>query len=158
MTLASEATECDLSYGTFCGSGSMKSRREDAVGLFRLESQAERGFADAEFSALAEHGGADALLFEKSAVGGIEVTEVDVVFADFDDAIVARDFGILEGDVGAVAADHDARFLERVRGACAAAGDDREDDVFGLRQDRGGVLHDQRRLRAGATATGEGWE
>ena len=81
---------------------------------FRLESQAERGFADAEFGALAEHGGADTLFFEEGAVGGVEVAEVDVVFADFDDAMVARDFGVLQSDVGAVAADDDARFFERV--------------------------------------------
>ena len=63
---------------------------------------------------MAEHGGADALFFEEGAVGGVEVAEIDVVFADFDDAMVARDFGVLQGDVGAVAADDDAWLIERV--------------------------------------------
>ena len=105
--------ECELLCGTFCGSGSMESLGGGpfATRLFRLESQAERGFADAKFGALAKHGGADALLFEKCAIGGVEIAEVDVVFADFDDAVVARDFGVLQGDVGTVAADHDARFI-----------------------------------------------
>src|SRR6202041_3675780 len=87
-----------------------------ATVLFWFESQAERGFANAKFGALAEHGGADALLFEKCAVGGVEVAEIDVVFADFDDTVVARDFGVLQGDVGAVAADDNARLFEDVRG------------------------------------------
>jgi hypothetical protein len=133
-------------------------RRFVATRLFGLESQAERGFADAELGALAEHGGADALLFEKCAVGGIEVAEVDVVFADFDDTVVARDFGVLQGDVGAVAADDNARLFEDVRGACAGAGDDGEDYVFRLRENGGGVLHDQRGLRAGGVAASERWE
>ena len=119
-----------------------------AVGLLEpkslgLESQAEGGFADAEFGALAEHGGADALFFEEGAIGGVEVAEVDVVFADFDDAMVARDFGVLQGDVGAVAADDDARFFERVSGSYAGARDDGEDDVFRLRENGGGILHDE---------------
>src|SRR3984957_7550377 len=156
MTSKSVATEC----GVLCGSVSMEWRggRFVATRLFGLESQAERGFADAKFGALAEHGGAEALLFEKCAVGGVEVAKIDVVVADFDDAVVARDFGVLQGDVGAVAADDDARFFEDVRRACAGAGDDGEDYFFRFRQDGGGVLHDQRGLGAGGVAAGEGWE
>ena len=124
-------------------------------GSLWLESQAERGFADTKFSALAEHGGANALLFEKCAVGGVEVAEIDIIFADLDDAVMARDFGILQGDVGAVAADNDARFLERVGGARAGTGDDGEDYVFRAGENGGGVLHDQGGLRSGAVSAGE---
>ena len=91
---------------------------------FWFEGDAEGGFADAEFGIVAEHGGADALFFEEGAVGGVEVAEIDVVFADFDDAVVARDFVVGEGDVGAVAADDDAGFTQRVSDSCAGAGDD----------------------------------
>jgi hypothetical protein len=125
---------------------------------FWLERQAERGFADAKFGALAEHGGADAFFFEEGAVGGVEVAEVDVVIADFDDAVVSRDFGILEGDVGAIAANDDARFLERVRGTYAGPGDDCEDNGFCSRQDGSGVRYNERRLCTSAVATGEGRE
>jgi len=131
MTSKSVATEC----GLLCGSVSMGWRdgRFVATRLFWLESEAERGFADAKFGALAEHGGANALFFEKCAVGGIEITEINVVFANFDDAVVARDFGIFQCDVGAIAADDDARFFQGVSGACAGAGNDGEDYVFRLR-------------------------
>jgi hypothetical protein len=108
-----------------------------------FESEAERGFADAEFGALAEHGGADALFFEEGAIGGVEVAEVDVVFPDFDDAVVARDLGILQGDVSALAADDDARFFQRVSSACVGASDDGEDDGFRPRENGSGVLHDE---------------
>ena len=45
-----------------------------------------------------------------------------------------------------------------MRGACAGAGDDGEDDIFRFRQDGGGVLHDERGLRAGDVAASERWE
>ena len=83
---------------------------------------------------LGEHGGAGALFFVEGAVGGVEVAEVDVVAADFEDAVMAGDFGIVEVDVGAVAAEDDARFGELVRGAFAGAGDDGEDDGLWSRE------------------------
>ena len=125
--------------------------------LFWFESQAERGFADAELGALAEHGGADTLFFEEGAVGGIEIAKIDVIVADLDDAMVARDFRILQSDVGAVATDDDARFFQRMSSASAGTGNDREDDIFGLRQDGRWILHYKRRLRAGGVAAGERW-
>jgi hypothetical protein len=154
MTSKSVATEC----GALCGSVSMEWRggRFVATRLFWFESEAESGFADAEFGALAEHGGADALLFEKCAVGGVEVAEVDVVFANFDDAVMAGYFGIGKDDVCAVAADDDARLFQGVSGACARAGNDGEDYGFRSREMRGEILEDQGGLRAGAVAACEG--
>ena len=115
VAIESEVCACQFGGAWFRAGGAGQDE------LLRLESQAERGFADTEFGALAEHGGADALFFEECAVGGIEVAEIGVVIADFDDAMVAGDFGIFKGDVGAVAADYDARFFECVSGACAGA-------------------------------------
>jgi len=97
---------------------------------FRFEGEAEDGVADAEFGIVAEYGGADALFFEEGAVGGVEIAEVDVVLADLDDAVVAGDFWVGQGDVGAVATDDDASFLQRVGCAGAGAGDDGQDNVF----------------------------
>src|SRR5579863_7051719 len=92
-----------------------------ATSLPGLKSQAEHGFANAELGALAEHGGADTFLFEESTVGGIEVAKIGVIFADFDDAMMARNFGILQGDVGALASDHDASLFQCVSSACVRA-------------------------------------
>jgi hypothetical protein len=124
-------------------------------GLFGLEGDTEGGFADAEFGVVAEHGGADTLLFEEGAVGGVEIAKIDVVFADFDDAVVAGDFGVGEGDVGAIAPDDDASFFQHVGGAGTGAGDDREDDIFGEGKLSAEVLLEEGRRGAASVTAGE---
>ena len=66
--------------------------------------------AHAEFRAILEHSGTHAFLFEKSAVGGVQVFQVGEPFADFQEAMVARNFRVTEGNISAFAAD-DRAFL-----------------------------------------------
>ena len=124
----------------------------------RLDGQAKNGYADAKFGAALQHGGAGALFFVERAVGGVEVAEVNVFAADFEDAVVARDFGIVEIDIGAVAAEDNARLGELVRGAFARAGDDCEDDAFVVGKLGGVVVVMDQGTGAGSVGAREGWQ
>jgi hypothetical protein len=61
----------------------------------RRETDAQEGFADAEFGVVYEHGGAHAFFLVEGAVGGIQISQIDVGVAHFDDAMMPRNFGVL---------------------------------------------------------------
>jgi hypothetical protein len=101
-----------------------------------LEGEAEGGAADTEFGAIQEDRGADALVVKEGAVGGIEVLEVNHVAANFQDTVVTRNLGIVEGEVRAFAADDHAGLLQGEGVALRGAIEGGEDQVefFGEHQ------------------------
>jgi hypothetical protein len=135
-------------------------RPEGSNRLGRLggdEGNAEGGVADAELGAVLEHGGANTLVAEECAVGGIEIAQVDVRVADFEQAMVAGNFGIGQGDVGDFASDDDSGLLEFVDGAFAGAGDYGECDADHRRKCRG-IFTRQEGEGAGGIGASEGWQ
>ena len=94
-----------------------------------MEGETQSGAADTEFGAVLEDCGANAFVLEEGAVGGVQVLEVDEAPADFQDAVVARDFGVVKGQVGAFATDDDAGLVEGEAEPLVGAIGDGDDDV-----------------------------
>ena len=87
-----------------------------------------------------------------------EILEQDELIADFDRGVLARRFAVVDGEVGAGAADGDARLFDAIDGSRIGAGDDgqRQPPSAGkLRSlQRAGVVLRQRRLRGGLLRLG----
>jgi hypothetical protein len=98
--------------GTFCRLALRYNRVAVSYGLAGMQSEAQGAAADAKFGAVLQHRGADTVFFEESAVGGVQVFQVDETVPDFEQAMVARNLGIIQGHVGTFTADHRARFGE----------------------------------------------
>lgn len=121
-----------------------------------LAVQANGGAADAKLRAIVEHGSADTLFAEEGAIGGVQIFEAEAGFADFEEAMLTRDFRVGEGKIGAFAADDGACASEREAVARLGPGDHREAGEDGCGQVW--IIIDGRSLhaRSGSVAAGEG--
>ena len=73
-----------------------------------LEADADNARANAEFRAVLQHGGADAFFVIECAGGGVHVLEINKRLANFQHAVIARNFGIVQGNVLALPPQNDA--------------------------------------------------
>ena len=106
---------------------------------------------------MTEFGGADALVVEISAVGGIEVAQADVFVFRFQSAVPALDFGIVQADVRVAtgAAQHDARLGHRVREPAVGAREHGDDDGLARGERQSLNVGDHCRGDAGSGAAGK---
>jgi len=79
-----------------------------ADGLLALKTDPNDARADTELGAIQEHRRPGALVIEKSAVRRIEILQADVAIANFDKAMAAGDFRVIDGDIRPLASDHAA--------------------------------------------------
>src|SRR5690348_18292139 len=80
---------------------------EEATSAF-LEADANAALANAKLRAVPQHGRFHALFVEEGAVRGVEILQVDEFVADFQEAVVTRDFRIVQGNVSPLSPDDDA--------------------------------------------------
>lgn len=90
--------------------GKNKQNPKPATELFGTEGDLDRAVANAELGAVLEHCGTNTAFLKEGAVRGIEILEVHEGVTDFEDAVMARDFGIVEREVGTLAADDRSAF------------------------------------------------
>ncbi len=103
-------------------------------GLFVAENDPDGAVSDAEFGSILQHGSTNAALFEKSAIGGIEIPEVNKGIANLEQAMVAGDFGVGENKVRTLAPNDGAALDEGKDLTLIRPGSDREDDVEVFRE------------------------
>ncbi len=97
-----------------------------------VDVEANGAGAHAEFGAVLQESGADALAVEEGAVGGVHVFKVDEFAANFQQAVMARNFGVVEAEIGAFAANNGAAGVEVKFQALVGASDDGEQEVDAL--------------------------
>ena len=104
------------------------------LGGVGMEVDADGAGADAKFGAILKEGSADALSFKEGAVGGIEVLQVDKLAANFKKAVMARDFRVVQAEIGALAANNGATIFQMEFQALIGARSDGEDEINALRK------------------------
>jgi len=82
--------------------------------LLLLEIHANQAAADSKLRTVPQHGRAHSLFVEESSIGRIEILEIDVRVAHFQQAVMPRNLRIFQGDVCPFAAQYNARFCQRV--------------------------------------------
>src|SRR5260370_18649305 len=105
-----------VSHKAKVGNGSKSgtaSRRSEAP-LLRLEIHANQAAADSKLGTILQHGRAHPFFVVVSAVGRVQVLEIDVRISYFQQAMMPRYFRIIQRNVRAFAPQRDSRLVKRV--------------------------------------------